>query len=69
MIEKRFMVDEYYAHTLSAEYIGCNESGWCISGEIKEDHYLWVNEFDAKHPIYGRLCCDFEKIVYVATES
>lgn len=29
--------------------------GWTISGVIHEDWYYWVNEFEATHPVFGRV--------------
>ena len=44
-------------------------SGWTIKGEIKEDYYVWVNEFEAKHPWYGRVWGNFEEKVYADSEE
>jgi len=67
MISKDFQ--GYSAHTLAPEYIGTHDSGWTISGEIKEDYYEWVNEFEANHPVYGKVWGNFESTVYATTES
>lgn len=46
------------------------DSGWTISGIIKEDWFLWVNEFVAIHPQMGFVCGDFEhEIVAVSQEA
>ncbi len=57
------------ALTLSPECIGVNDSGWTITGEIHEDNYQWVNEFEAKHPEYGKLFGDFEHTVFYEKEE
>ena len=46
-----------------------HENGWTIQGIVKEDYYLWVSEFYAEHPVYGRVYGDFENIVYYETEK
>lgn len=51
------------ALTLSPSFIGTNDSGWTIKGEIHEDYYEWVNEFSASHPQYGRVWGNFETVV------
>ena len=52
------------AHTLSPDYLGfCKKSGWTISGEVHEDYYEWVNDFEATHPVYGTIKGDFEEEV------
>lgn len=61
--------DVYSANTLPPECIGKNESGWVICGKIYEDEFEWVNEFEATHPIYGRVWGDFESGVYADSES
>lgn len=42
----------YHSHT--------HPSGWTISGEVREDYFLWVNDFKAEHPIYGWVRGNFE---------
>jgi len=69
MITKSFNITDHEAHTLSADYIGKNESGWEISGQIHEDYYTWVNAFQARHPIYGNVWGDFEDKVFADTEE
>lgn len=49
------------ALTLKTDVLGINESEWVITGQIHEDYYEWVNEFEAIHPKYGRIYGDFEK--------
>lgn len=48
---------------------GTHESGWSISGEIHEDYYEWVNEFEAVHPVYGRVWGDFDSEVFADSEE
>lgn len=67
MFEKEFKTTGSLANTLPPECIGKNESGWEINGQIHEDYYTWVNEFEAVHPIYGRVWGDFEKKVFADT--
>lgn len=67
MITHVFNVEYPNAHTLEPSYLGSHSSGWTISGEIHEDFYEWVNEFEATHPIYGKVWGDFETEVYSET--
>lgn len=46
-----------------------HSSGWTIKGEIQEDGLIWVNEFEAKHPLYGRVWGNFEDKVYADSEE
>lgn len=46
-----------------------HEDGWTIKGEVHEDYCTWVNEFEASHPIYGRVWGDFENKVYADSEE
>jgi len=41
-----------------------HKDGWKITGEIHEDYFVWVNEFEAVHPRFGRVWGDFEKEVF-----
>ena len=53
-----------WAHTLCPSVIGFNkESGWTVEGEVHEDYYEWVNDFVAKHPVYGYVKGNFETVV------
>lgn len=73
MITKRFGDDFYSsggALTLKLEWINNkNSSGWLISGDIHEDYYEWVNEFEAEHPTYGKVWGNFEDKVYADSEE
>ena len=73
MIIKKFGIDFISpggALTLYPSYITeLNESGWVISGTIHEDYYEWVNEFEAIHPVYGKVWGDFEIEVFADSEE
>lgn len=70
---KKFGVDFHSAGgalTLRPSDIGEHPSGWVVSGEIKEDYYLWVNQFEATHPTLGRVWGDFEdQVFYTSIEA
>ena len=55
------------ALTLTPEEIGKHKDGWTITGEIKEDYFEWVNEFEATHPKLGRVYGNFEDKVYATS--
>ena len=57
------------AFTLHPSELGENASGWVISGEIHEDYYEWVNEFEAIHPDLGRVWGNFENVVYADSQE
>jgi hypothetical protein len=69
MVTKEFNIEGHDARTLDPSFIGKNESGWTISGEIHEDYYEWINEFEANHELYGKVWGDFEKTVYADSEE
>jgi len=82
MYEKKFDIQGHLAHTLSAEAVRgpdsnqevgsssyTHESGWTISGRLYEDYFVWVNEFEATHPFFGRVWGDFEDVVYADSEE
>lgn len=46
-----------------------HESGWTIKGEIHEDYYTWVNDFEATHPKYGRVAGNFENEITAESEE
>ena len=46
-----------------------HESGWTITGELQEDYYVWVNDFHATHPEYGRVWGDFQREVFADSEE
>lgn len=68
MFEKTFCVDGM-ANTLDPEDLGTHSDGWSISGAVVEDYYEWVNQFEAVHPVFGRVWGDFEGKVYADTED
>ena len=53
----------HQARTLDPEYVGTNDSGWTIIGEIHADGLEWVNYFEATHPDFGWVRGDFEEVV------
>jgi len=59
----------HFALTLEPHFLGKNDSGWEIQGEIKEDYYEWINYFEAKHPKYGKLFGDFEDKIFAENEK
>ena len=69
MFQKEYNITGHDAHTLEPKCIGANESGWTIKGEVHEDYYEWVNEFEAVHPTYGKVWGNFESVVYADTEE
>jgi hypothetical protein len=69
MIVKEFKIESHYANTLPPECVGNNKSGWGIVGEIHEDWYKWVNEFEATHSIYGKVWGNFEDKVFADSEE
>ena len=46
-----------------------HRSGWTIEGELKEDYFVWVNQFTATHPEFGTVCGDFEEKVVASSEE
>ena len=81
MIIKKYGIDFYSsggALTLPPSYVSegegvgeygkTHENGWTISGYIYEDHYSWVNKFEAGHPELGNVWGDFEDEVYAESE-
>lgn len=43
--------------------------GWTVSGEVHEDYFTWVNEFEASHPVHGFVWGDFESLVFATSEE
>lgn len=58
-----------FALTLDPEDLGTHKDGWTIVGEVVTDYYSWVNEFEATHPVYGRVYGNFEYEVYADSEE
>lgn len=59
----------HLAYTLSPGEIGEHDDGWVITGQVHEDWYEWVNEFEAIHPVFGRVWGDFESVVYADSKD
>lgn len=55
--------------TLPTSYLGENESGWTVTGNIREDYYEWVADFQAVHPEHGSIEGNFEGIVCAQTAA
>lgn len=55
-------------HT-TGEFSRTHESGWTIKGEVREDYYYWVNDFEASHPTFGRVYGNFESEVHADSEE
>lgn len=53
----------------TGQYSRTHPDKWTISGVIVEDYFYWVNDFEASHPIYGRVWGNFEDIVYADSEE
>lgn len=50
-------------------YSKTHKNGWTITASLCEDWYVWVSEFTATHPKYGKVWGDFEVIVYADSEE
>ena len=57
------------AVTLNPDFVGENDSGWVIAGDIIRDYYEWVNDFTATHPDYGKVWGNFEGYVYADSQE
>ena len=44
-------------------------SGWTIKGEVHEDYFTWVNDFEATHPKFGKVSGNFETEVVADSEE
>jgi hypothetical protein len=44
-------------------------SGWTIRGEVHEDWMVWVNSFEATHPVFGKVSGNFEEEVVADSEE
>jgi len=40
-----------------------------MDGQSLVKYFKWVNEFEANHPVYGKVWGDFENTVYADSES
>lgn len=50
-------------HTLT------HSGGWTITGVVHEDYYEWVNDFEASHPVFGKVWGNFENEVLADSEE
>lgn len=50
-------------------YSRTHSDGWTIRGRIAEDYYYWINDFEAIHPVYGRVWGNFEFEVYADSKT
>ena len=57
------------AGATSGQHTRTHDDGWTISGEIYEDYFVWVNNFEASHPTFGRVWGNFEKEVFADSEE
>lgn len=83
MITKRFGVDFHSpggaltlevgevsdANPESGTHSRTHDDGWTITGEVHEDYYTWVNDFEAVHPAFGRVWGNFENEVHADSEE
>lgn len=67
--EISFYVKRHQARSLSPENGFIKETGWTINATISEDYYRWINDFDAFHPVHGRVAGNFESIVRASSEK
>lgn len=58
--------DAYELGPFTKEHGG--EDGWKISGVVKHDWFVWVNDFVAEHPEYGRVSGDFEEEIHADSD-
>jgi hypothetical protein len=60
------------AFTLSPDYLKADPedvNGWLLLGDVKEDYFEWINEFEAFNPKFGRVWGNFELTVYADSEE
>ena len=50
-------------------YQRTHSDGWTIKGQIHEDYFAWVNDFEATHPTYGKVWGNFEEEVFADSEE
>jgi hypothetical protein len=56
-------------HHHNVEMTKTHESGWTIIAEVHEDWYEWINDFNAIHPVYGKVWGNFEEEVYADSKE
>lgn len=70
MFEQKYTTGwESQARTLNTDVLGNNKSGWIIIGNIVEDHYEWIENFKAVHPLYGFVEGNFETGVKASSQD
>lgn len=57
------------ALTLRESDLGSHPDGWTVVGALQEDYYVWVNDFEASHPFFGKVWGNFESQVYADSEE
>lgn len=57
------------ACTLCPVYLGANDSGWLITGQVTTDYYEWVEQFFAYHEDFGFVCGNFEQEVFADSQE
>ena len=62
-------VCENYNRPQTGYFSRTHADGWTISGWVKEDFCTWVNEFEASHPVFGRVWGDFEDKVFADSKE
>lgn len=56
--------DGEYTPSNNIKYSKTHKDGWTITGEIHEDYYEWVNDFEVVHPKFGKVWGNFEDKVF-----
>lgn len=46
-----------------------NSSGWAISAKIEADYYVWIEDFTAYHPTYGKIEAKLREYIDVESEE
>jgi|TARA_R110000851_G_C12686460_1_gene524448 hypothetical protein len=54
---------------IDVETTHLNESGWTITGILREDHYYYVKDFKATHKDFGVVEGNFEDVIYAASKE
>ncbi len=63
------MVYENWPEHTTGTFERTHPSGWTIKGKIVEDYYYWVNDFEATHPVFGRVMGNFEEALQCDSEE
>lgn len=56
-------------NAVTGEHTRTHADGWTITGVVVEDYYYWVNDFEATHPIFGKVWGNFEEEVFADSEE